>query len=274
VGLLARGRDRLAAAEEAEMADLKGRFVWYELMTTDQAAARSFYGKVVGWQASDSEMPGMQYWMFKAGDRPVAGLMDLPEDARKMGTPPSWIGYVWVSDLDAAVAKVGASGGKVYVPPTDIPNVGKFAVIADPGGAALGLFKSSNDADDQAPNQELPGGIGWHELYAGDLARELPFYAGLFGWEKKDAMDMGEMGTYQMYGTGDTTLGGMMTKPPMVPVAYWAYYFNVGSIEEAAERVKAAGGQVLNGPMEVPGGQYILQGMDPQGAAFALVGTK
>ena len=256
------------------MADPKGRFVWYELMTTDLAAARAFYGPVVGWQASDSEMPGMQYWMFKVGERPVAGLMDLPEDARKMGTPPSWIGYVWVPDLDAAVAKAASSGGTVYVQPTDIPNVGRFAIVADPGGAVLGLFKSANPADDQAPDQDAPGGVGWHELYAGDLASAFAFYAGLFGWEKKDAMDMGEMGTYQIFGTADTALGGMMTKPPMIPMPYWGYYFRVGNIDEAAERVKASGGQILNGPMEVPGGDFILQGLDPQGAAFALVGTR
>ncbi len=116
--------------------------------------------------------------------------------------------------------------------------------------------------------------MGWHELYASDAASDFDFYAGLFGWQKKDSMDMGEMGVYQVFGTADTTLGGMMNKPPMVPVANWHYYFNVGNIDQAAERVRSAGGQVVLGPQEVPGGSFILMGVDPQGALFALLGSR
>ena len=256
------------------MSDANGRFVWYELMTTDLAAARAFYSQVVGWNAVDAQMPGADYWMFTAGEKPVAGLMNLPEDARKMGTPPSWIGYVQVADVDATAAKVTASGGIVHVPPTDIPNIGRFSIVADPYGAALGLFKSANPEEDQLPSPEERGRVGWHELYAGDLASAFEFYSGLFGWQKKDAMDMGEMGIYQIFGTADTTLGGMMTKSPMEPVPHWNYYFNVGNIDEAAERVKSAGGQVVFGPDPVPGGAFILMATDPQGAVFALFGSR
>ena len=193
---------------------------------------------------------------------------------RKMGTPPSWIGYVAVGDVDAAAAKVTASGGTVHVPPTDIPNIGRFSIVADPYGASLGLFKSANPEEDQPAKPGERGRVGWHELYTGDLASAFDFYAGLFGWEKQDAMDMGEMGVYQMFGTADTILGGMMTKPPMVSVAYWNYYFNVGNIDEAAERVRSAGGQIVHGPVEVPGGDFIVMGVDPQGAGFSLVGSR
>ena len=211
-----------------------GRFVWYELMTTDLAAARAFYGQVVGWHSVDAQMPGMDYWMFTVGDKPVAGLMDLPEDARKMGAPPRWIGYVTVEDVDAATAKVTANGGTVHVPPRDIPSVGRFSTVTDPHGASLALFKSANPEQDQPVQPDEPGRVGWHELYAGDLASALEFYTELFGWEKKDALDMGEMGLYQMFGTTEATLGGMMTKPPMIPVAHWNYYFNVGNIDEVS----------------------------------------
>lgn len=85
---------------------------------------------------------------------------------------------------------------------------------------------------------------------------------------------MGEMGVYQTFGIDDVTLGGMMNNPPGTPVAFWAYYFNVGNIDQAAERVKAAGGQIIFGPDAVPGGAYILMGVDPQGANFALLGTR
>ncbi len=256
------------------MSSVDGRFVWYELMTTDLGAARTFYDQVVGWQAMETQMPGHPYWMFTVDKAPIGGLMDLPQDARRMGAPPSWIGYVYASDVDAAAAKASALGGKLLVEPKDIPNVGRFAIVADPGGAVFGLLQSSQPEQVQAPEQAAPGRVGWHELYAGNLDAALAFYTGLFGWEKKDAMPMGEMGVYQIFGVGDAALGGMMTKPPMVPVAHWGYYFNVGNIDEAAERVRSAGGQIVMGPQEVPGGDLILQGVDPQGAHFALVGKR
>jgi predicted enzyme related to lactoylglutathione lyase len=256
------------------MATPNGRFVWYELMTTDLPAARAFYDQVVGWRSADSQMAGVDYWMFNAGETPVAGLMTLPEDARKMGTPPNWIGYVGVDDVDATAAKATANGGKVYVPPTDIPNVGRFSIIADPHGAALGLFKPANNDQESPARMDQQGHIGWHELHGGDLASDFDFYAKLFGWQKKESMDMGEMGIYQMFGNADTTLGGMMTKAPMEPVPHWNYYLNVGNIDQAAERVKSAGGQVLLGPDQVPGGDFILMGADPQGAHFALFGKR
>jgi predicted enzyme related to lactoylglutathione lyase len=256
------------------MADVKGRFVWYELLTTDQAGAREFYSRVVGWTPKDAEMPGMQYWLFNIGDAMIAGMMDLPEQARSMGAPPFWMGYVVVDDVDESAATVTSTGGSIRMPPTDIPNIGRFAVIADPGGATLSLFKSANPEQDQTADQMAPGRVGWHELYAGSLDAAWPFYSGLFGWVKKDSMDMGPSGSYDMFGIGDVTLGGMMNKMPEMPMPVWGYYFNVGNINEAAERVKAGGGQVANGPMEVPGGgQWILQGVDPQGAHFALLGT-
>jgi uncharacterized protein len=257
------------------MSDIHGRFAWYELMTTDRAAAQRFYTEVVGWKHQDSAIPGMQYDMFAAGDTPVAGMIDLPEDARKMGTPPCWIGYVAVDDVDAAAAKATATGGTIYVHPRDIPNVGRFAVIADPQGAALALFKAAPPAQAPQPtDQAARGHVGWHELYAADGATVFDFYAGLFGWQKQEAMDMGPMGVYQMFGFGEQMLGGIMTKPPEVPVPNWHYYFNVDSIDAAIERVKKAGGQSIMGPQEVPGGAFVMMGIDPQGAHFALVGGR
>ena len=257
------------------MANSNGYFVWHELMTTDLAAARAFYGSVVGWKATDAQMPNMNYWMFNAGETPIAGATDLPQDAKAMGTPPSWVGYVAVDDVDATTAKVTASGGKVYVAPKDIPNVGRFAIVADPGGAAIAVYKSANPDQDQAPDPEKPGHPSWHELYAADGAAAFDFYSRIFGWEKQEAMDMGgDMGVYQMFGFGKVMLGGMMNKPANLPVPFWNYYFNVGNIDEAVERVKAGGGQVTNGPDEVPGGSFAVQGMDPQGAAFGLLGKR
>lgn len=251
-----------------------GRFCWYELMTTDKAAARSFYTKVVDWGTQDMPMPGMTYTMFKAGEQPVSGLMDLPDAARKMGAQPNWGGYVAVDDVDAGADKAKRLGAQVYVPPTDIPNVGRFAVIADPQGAVISLFKGGNGSDTPLPRQDMTGGIGWHELYAVDWQKAFAFYGDLFGWQKAEAMDMGEMGTYQIFKAGDVSLGGMMNKPKQMPAPAWQYYLNVADIDAATASVISGGGQVLMGPMQVPGGDWVIHGRDPQGAVFALIGKK
>jgi predicted enzyme related to lactoylglutathione lyase len=256
------------------MSDSHGRYVWYELTTTDTDAAKAFYGKVVGWGSHDAEMPGMTYTMLTAGELPVAGLMTQPEMARKAGAPPGWMGYVGVDDVDATADRAKRLGGAVHVAPADIPNVGRFAVIGDPQGAVLALFKWSNPTPEQPPQPGTPRRIGWHELMAGDWQKALAFYSDLFGWKKADAMDMGAMGTYQMFSAGGQTIGGMFTKPPEVPAPFWLYYINVGDFDAAVERAKAAGGTILNGPMEVPGGDWIVQAKDPQGAMFALVGKR
>jgi uncharacterized protein len=256
------------------MSDLHGRFVWYELMTTDPGAAKAFYGEVVGWSTQDVPMPGMTYTLFTMGETHVSGLMDLPEEARNMGVPPSWIGYVSVNDVDAAAEQVKRLGGTVHVQPRDIPDVGRFSIIADPQGATLAVFKSSNPAQDQSPEPGTPGRTGWHELLATEWEAAFAFYGELFGWQKADAIPMGEMGVYQLFSAGGPAIGGMFTKPPMIPVPFWLYYFNVGDIDAAATRVTAGGGQILTGPMQVPGGSWIVQCRDPQGAIFALVGTR
>lgn len=249
-------------------------FVWYELLTTDTKAAETFYHDVVGLAARDASMPGMNYTLLTKGETLVGGVMNLPEDARKMGTPPNWIGYVAVDDVDDAAARVKQLGGAVHVEPRDIPNVGRFAIVADPQNAYFALFKPLNAAQQRPADMTSPGHIGWHELMAVDWEKAWSFYSGMFGWQKADAMDMGPMGKYQLFTAGAQPIGGMFNKPPAVPVPFWLYYFNVGDIDAAAGRVTAGQGKILNGPMEVPGGQWILQCMDPQGAMFALVGKK
>ena len=254
------------------MSAFKGRFVWYELMTTDTEAAKAFYSKVVGWTTQDVPMPGMTYTLLKAGEAQIAGLMPIPPDAKAMGVPPNWTGYVAVDDVDAGAAQLKGLGGSVMREPDDIPGVGRFAVVADPQGAVFCLFRGNGDGP-MDPEQGTPGHVGWHELYANDLETAFAFYSAMFGWRKDAAVDMGAMGIYQTFALGDLQIGGMMTRPPNVPVCAWLYYFNVGDIDEAAGRVVAAGGKVFHGPMEVPGG-WVLQGQDPQGAMFALYGSR
>jgi hypothetical protein len=255
------------------VADSHGRFVWYELMTTDMQAAMAFYSKVMGWGGWDASAPGRPYFLFSAGAASVGGLMSLPEDARKTGVEPSWIGYVGVDDVDATAERIERLGGAVHVPPTDVADTSRFAIFADPQSARLALFKWLNPGQAPPAEPDAPGRVGWHELLAADWETALAFYGELFGWQKADA-DVGATGTYQLFSTGGQTIGGMLTKPPITPDPFWLYYFNVGDIDAAAKRVNAGGGQVVHGPLEVPGGRWIAQCMDPQGALFALQGKR
>ena len=255
------------------MVNPHGRFAWYELMTTDVEAAKAFYTKVMGWGAWDASMPGRAYTLFTAGKASAGGVMELPEDARKMGGKPGWVGYVWVNDVDAAADRIRRLGGVVHVPPTDVPDISRFSVFADPQTARLALFKWLKPGQEQPAEPGAPGRVGWHELLAADWEKALAFYSELFGWQKAQP-DIGEMGTYQLFSAGGQPIGGMVTKPPTMPASFWLYYFNISDIDAAAQRVKAGGGQILDGPLEVPGGSWIVQCTDPQGAIFALEGKR
>ena len=252
------------------MVNSHGRFVWYELMTTDMKTAKLFYANVVGWGARDASMPALGYSLFTVADLPVAGLMNMPEDARRTGAPPHWIGYVGVDDVDAAVDRIKQLGGAVHVPPTDVPGISRFSIVADPQMATLALVKGLKPGQAQSAELGAPGRVGWHELLAADWEKAFAFYGELFGWQKADA-HAGAIGTYQQFSADGETIGGMFTKPPTLPFPFWLYYFNVDDVETAAQRVEAGGGQILYGPTAVPGGAWIVHCTDPQGAIFALL---
>jgi predicted enzyme related to lactoylglutathione lyase len=247
----------------------RGRICWNELMTTDPKAAMAFYKPLVGWGTEEWEGDS-SYVMWTAGGTPVGGLMALPDEARQMGTPPTWVMYVAVPDVDASLRQAVGLGARAYVQPKDIPTMGRFAVLGDPQGATFALFSSTTGVPghDGPPK---PGEFSWHELTATDWQAAWDFYEELFGWEKMDAMDMGAMGMYQTFGRAGEMIGGMFNKPPEMPgPPSWLCYAMVPSADKSAETVPRLGGKVLNGPMDVPGGSRITQCMDPQGAAFAV----
>jgi predicted enzyme related to lactoylglutathione lyase len=261
------------------MSDLQPHFSWYELMTTDTAAAGRFYSSVVGWNTTEMGAPGMPYTVFNIGDYGVAGMLTIPADAAAMGTPPMWIGYIVVDDADAYVEKIAAAGGKVLRPAVDVPGMLRFAVVADPQGATFTVFHSFPGMTPAAnpPKPPDPGTVGWNELYATDLESAWEFYSKIFGWTLLSDMDMGPMGLYRVYSDGDPAktmgAGGIMNRTPTAPTPFWGFYFQVDAIGAAIDRVKAAGGTVTSGPIQVPGGGWIIQGVDPQGAFFALVSS-
>jgi predicted enzyme related to lactoylglutathione lyase len=244
----------------------KGNFVWHEHLTKDPKAAIAFYSEVVGWKTQPFE--GTDYVMWVGAEGPQGGVMKLPEEAAKMGAPPHWMGNVQVDDVDAAAALAKKLGGKVYKEPADIPNVGRFAVLADPQGATIAIFKPTGTMT--LHDVTKPGAVCWNELMTSDANAAFGFYSEIFGWKILDEMDMGPMGKYRLFGAGDQRLGGMMNAPKehKMPPA-WLYYFETGSLDAGIARATKMGAKVLNGPMDVPGGR-IAQMMDPQGAAFAL----
>jgi uncharacterized protein len=256
---------------DATRSDVLGKFIWYDQMSNDLSGAEAFYTKVVGWTLAPNTMNDQRYTLLQAGSAAIGGLMPIPEHAK--GVQPVWMGYIGVDDVNAYADKVKAAGGAIHRPPTDIPNVGTFAVAGDPSGAGFLLFKGySDEAPTQDPSQ--PGHIGWHELHGGDSESAFAFYSGLFGWTKGEAMDMGAMGQYQIFTTKGEQRGGMMKKTTQELAPHWLYYINVDAIDAASQRVASAGGKVENGPMQVPGGSWIINGLDPQGAMFALVAPK
>jgi len=245
-------------------AEIRGRFVWHELMTTDPQAAGAFYSKVLPWKTQPSGMPDYTLWV--SGKTQTGGLMAQPESARQGGVPPSWLVYIGTPDVDATAAAAERLGGKVLKAPADIPNVGRFAVLADPQGAAFAVFTPSPMPADAAPSTDF----SWHELATSDQQGALAFYSELFGWSRGPAHDMGPEGTYQLIEQGGEQVGGIYkvmdaSKPP-----HWLTYIRVASVDKAAAAAKAAGGRVTQGPMEVPGGSRIAQILDPQGGAFAV----
>jgi predicted enzyme related to lactoylglutathione lyase len=250
----------------------KGKFAWYELMTSDTQAAGKFYSDVVGWTTQDVTADGSHpYTTFNIGGVGMAGMLHLPQHT-------AWVGYIAVDDVDAHVEKIVEAGGKLWKPATDVPGMLRFAVMSDPQDAAIVVF-TANPAmpTPQRPAPPTPGTIGWHELYTTDLDASMDFYNKLFGWTKLSDMDMGPMGIYRIFDQGDNKQmgdGGMMVKPPQVPVSCWKFYFCVDSIGAAIKRIEAGGGKVLSGPIQVPGGGWIIQGQDPQGAVFSLVGSQ
>ena len=231
------------------LADRHGHFVWYELLTTDMEAAQAFYGKVVGWGARDASNPGLPYTILTAGSIDVAGLMSLPEEGRRKGATPRWVGYVAVDDIDATAERIKRLGGAIYVPPT-VSNIGRISIVADPQTATLALVEGEKPVRNKPPAADQAGQIGWRELFADDHEKAFAFYREIFDWQKV-VPRAGSIERYQPFGAGGQTIGGMFTKLPRTPVPYWLYYVEVDDLPAALDRVEAAGGRLFEGPFEL-----------------------
>ena len=257
---------------------MQGSHIWYELITPDPEGARKFYGAVVGWEVGD-RLPGDQdYRMIGRSDGGFAGgVLGLTDEMRQHGARPIWLGYVGVDDVDAMIERIEAKGGKVLMPAFDIPQ-GRISMVADPQSNPFYVMKPVPQADKPDAQSDVFSPdqlqrVSWNELSTRDPVAGRRFYGELLGWVSDDFMDMGEYGEYRFLDHGGTRIGAICGVMPGGSGG-WRYYVQVPSIRRAVEAVKAGGGQVSVEPHEVPGGDYIIIGNDPQGAEFALVGKQ
>ncbi|HMO42345.1 MAG TPA: VOC family protein, partial [Phenylobacterium sp.] len=229
---------------EAPTTNKPGDFLWYELLTTDVEAAQAFYGQILPWTFADSGQADMDYRIASA------------------------------PDVDQTVSDIQARGGAVQMPAMDIPMVGRMAMVADPQGAPLYVMKGSDPRKSLAFADDRPrvGHAAWNELHTADPAGAWAFYGETFGWVKDGEMDMGPLGQYQFIRHGGM-IGAMMATTEGEPSG-WSVYFRVADIDVARQAVEASGGQVVQGPDPIPGGEYSMNCIDPQGAAFGLVGVR
>lgn len=244
--------------------------IWYELVTPDPEGAKAFYEAVADWTIAPPPPHGPDYRMISAADGGVGGVLRLDDAMKAAGAQPTWLMYVGVEDVDATAEQARSLGASVLVPPTDIPGVGRFAFLADPQGAPFYIMHGASDGQSGAFSYETPGHVSWNELSTTDGDAALAFYGTLFGWENRETMDMGPMGGYHFLDTGETRLGALVTMQGRP--AGWRLYIRVADIDAAADRVTTQGGSIHMGPHEVPNGDVILIGTDPQGAPFSLVG--
>lgn len=262
------------------MANPTGSFIWYELLTGDPDGAKSFYDSVVGWDiAGEAQFPNGYRMITRSGGKFAGGVLPLNDEMREHGAQPVWLGYISVADVDAAADAIKADGGEVHLAPFDIPNVGRVAMVTDPWGAPFYIMKPTPPADQPDAESDVfsvdqPEHVRWNELSTTDLDGAVKFYAKHFGWTQEGAMPMGEMGDYKFVQSDGVGIGAMMTRPTQMPVDLWSYYIGVDDIDRAVAAVAEGGGRIINGPMEIPGGEYAANGIDPQGAAFGLVGPR
>lgn len=253
-----------------------GDFIWYELLTSDAEAAQNFYAKVLGWKFADSGQTAVDYRIINAGEHSVGGLLSITEDMAKHGARPTWLGYIAVENVDATVADIQKRDGRELMKAMDIPGVGRIAMVSDPQGVPFYVMtpQSQRVSLAFACDRARPGHCAWNELQTPSQTDAWKFYGELFGWRQEGEIDMGDLGKYQFIQHGTNTIGAVMPNSATGGPPRWNQYFQVEDIDAAKEAVQTNGGKVVQGPDEIPGGQFAMNCVDPQGAAFGLVGPR
>lgn len=238
-----------------------GHFIWHDLMTQDADQASAYYSELLGWQIKELPMGEMTYRMIHVGQTGIGGVVALADASM----PCHWLGYVSTPDVAATVQRVQELGGAVGVPPTEIPDVGTFAVLRDPQGALFSTMEPAHAKAPQDPGSLARGMACWTELWTPDPVAADRFYGEVFGW-RSETKDLAEMGSYYLQNAGENQVGGIMKSPDPEALPYWCPYFQVAGIEEQTRRAKDLGGEVIMPVREIPEvGQFSLaeQPVDP-----------
>ncbi|MET0508172.1 MAG: VOC family protein [Burkholderiaceae bacterium] len=261
------------------MTNPQGTPIWYELLTDDPARIAPFYKATMDWTVaahSDPGVTGMDYRMMeRAGGGFAGGVMTLNEQMKSGGARPAWLIYFGVDDVDASTAQAQSLGASVHMPPTTMEGVGRMAMLADPQGAPFYLMRGHMEGDSDVYSGMKPGGCAWNELSSSDAPAAVEFYRALLGYGIDNFMPMGDAGKYtfiEIDGQAIGAIGPCMQREN--PTAWLPYFRTAGTIGAAKQAVEANGGAVHFGPMEVPGGDWIVIGADPAGAAVGFIGTK
>jgi len=268
----------IAAAEPAMLPkttqNTHGSPIWYELLTQNAESAARFYQALVpGWIVGPPSPDHGGYRQIAiAGDGHAGGMIELTPQMIASGARPVWLGYVGVDDVDAAIDRLIGLGGSIQMPAFDIAGVGRLAMVADPDGNPFYLMRGASQSASEAFSGEQPGHVSWNELVTDDPAGARRFYGALLGWTSEEFMPMGELGEYRFLDHAGTTIGAICPRVEGAP-AGWRYYVRVPSIAAAVAAIGPAGGTIAMGPHQVPGGDHIIIGHDPEGAQFALVGS-
>jgi predicted enzyme related to lactoylglutathione lyase len=254
-----------------EAVDVRGRFVWHQLMTRDVPGAKQFYSKLAGWKTMPWPLDP-SYTVCHADAGPMAGIMQIPADL-PADVPSHWVLYIGTRDVDGTADAAVRAGGSVVKAPENMAGAGRYAVLKDPQGALFAVIDPEN-ARPETEGPPVPGAFGWHELATTDNEAAFAFYSSLFGWEAMTRMDMGPTGVYLIFGKNGVQRGGMYIKSAEMPAPpNWLAYVNVPSADEGCALAEASGASIWTQPMEVPGGSRIAIFADPAGAAFAIVST-
>ncbi len=250
--------------ERAEYAP--GTFCWTDLATTDQEAAKAFYGGLFGWEADDRPVgDGVHYSMMRLDDKDVAAIAPQPSQQRDAGVPPQWQSYVSVDSADDTAERASELGGTVHAGPFDVMEVGRMAVIQDPQGAFFMIWQPREHIGAQLVN--APGALVWNELGSPDVDASSAFYGSLFGWKIAPFEGGGE--PYLSIKNGEANNGGIRPLTPPGTPPNWLVYFGVEDIDEALPRVQELGGTRHAGPIDIQMATIAIVA-DPQGAVFAL----
>jgi hypothetical protein len=251
-----------------EAVDVRGRFVWHQLMTRDVPGAKKFYSKLTGWKTLPWPLDP-NYTVCHAEAGPVAGIMEITPDL-PADVPTHWLQYIGTRDVDGTAEAAVRAGGSVVKAPGDMQGAGRFALLKDPQGALFAVIDPENARPESAGVPPL-GTFSWHELATSDNEAAFAFYSGLFGWDAMSRMDMGPAGVYLIFGTNGVQRGGIYIKPPDWPAPpNWMPYVHVPSADEGFKHATSTGAKGLVPPMDVPGGSRIASFSDPAGGAFAI----